>query len=56
MDTLIMERVPTQKLYWVNQKRFNLDNYYKDKEKGCFLKVGKYFYDQLHDIRSRVTK
>ena len=48
----MMQLLPTEILYWVNSKNFNLDNYFNNSPIGCFLEVDLDYPDELHDLHN----
>ena len=48
----MMQLLPTEILYWVNPKDFNLDNYSNDSPISCFLEVDLDYPDDLYDFHN----
>ena len=47
-----MQLLSTEILDWVNPKDVNLDNYFNNNLKGCFLEVVLQYSDKLHNLHN----
>ena len=47
-----MQLLPTEIIYWVHPKYFNLKNYLNDSPIGCFFEDDSDYLDKLNDLHN----